>query len=423
MVRLLNYCLFAATIAPVMAIAQDDAPGRQQFTAGVELGYLHTSGYDSWTGGSASMGKLRHDEGDGGITLSRAFFDYTSLLTDTIDAHVAVELYDDDFGESADFTEAYLEWRPLPRSANRYRLKVGAFYPRLSLENTEPGWSSPYTLNSSAINTWVAEELRTFGAELGVTRRPRSLGGAHQFGLHVAAFYGSDPAGTILAWRGWALHDRQTRFADDLPLPPLPQLRPGGFFERNDPFIEPFLELDNKAGFYVGGEWRYTDRVLVRAMHYDNRADPEVLEDGQYGWTTIFDHVGAQFELPADFGLIAQWMSGSTVMGGVINGAHVVDVEYESTFLLLTRTFERHRLTLRYDRFDVTQNDQTVEDNNPENGSAWTIGYRYRHSDRIGIAAEWLAVRSHRCARGYAGIDPDVREEQIQLSLLLRFAN
>jgi len=398
-----------------------ETPERQKFVFGADISYIDTSGLPSWTDGF--VGKLRFDDDSDGLVLNRAFVDYRGLIADTIDANVALEVYDDDLGSAIDFTEAFLEWRPVPRSPNRYRVKVGAFYPRISLENTDAGWGSPYTLNSSTINTWVAEELRTFGAEFSVSRRPQSLGGTHQFGLQAAVFWANDPAGSLLAWKGWSAHDRQSRFGDKLPLPPLPQIQPGMIFENQDPYVAPFREIDGKAGYYVSGDWRIGSRFLIRAMHYDNRADPTVLEDGQYGWTTQFDHVGAQISLPAGFGIIGQWMRGSTVMGSVINGAHAVDVEYDSMFLLLTKALDKHRFSLRYDNFEVTQNDATPEDNNPENGHVWTASYRFGWSEKVSFAAEWLSIKTHHCGWIYYDISPTATEEQLQLTVMLRFSN
>jgi hypothetical protein len=384
---------------------------------GIEAGYLKTSGHPSWTDGF--VGKLRYQ--DDGIVLNRAFLDYRGRLTDTLRAHVVLEAYDDNLGSAIDFTQAYVEWRPVPQSATRYRLKVGAFYPRISMENVDPGWSSRYTLNSSAINTWVAEELRSTGAELTISRRPARLGGIHTFSVNLAAFVGNDPAGSLLAWKGWSVHDRQSRFSDDLPLPPLPQIQPGMMFEAQDPYVEPFQEIDDEVGFYLNAEWRFGNKLLFRVMHYDNRADPTALVDGQYGWTTRFDHIGFQTTLAGDIGFVGQWMTGSTVMGPVMNGAHVVDVEYDSFFALLTRSFDKHRVSARYDHFDITQNDSTPEDNNPENGHAWTLGYQYSFSDKIRVAAEWLSIKTHRCAWIYYGISPTETETQTQVTLRLRF--
>jgi len=403
-------------VSPVLTHAADLSAG-QTLTIGADLSYISASGHPSWTEGF--VGKLRYDSDE--FAISRAFLDYKGKLTDTLDAHIALEGYDDDLGNKIGVTQAYLQWRPVPRSPTRYRLKVGAFYPRISLENVDPGWSSPYTMNSSAINTWVAEELRSTGMELSASRRPARFGGAHEFSINTAVFWGNDPAGSLLAWKGWSVHDRQTRFSDKLPLPPLPQIQPGQFFEAQDPYVTPFREIDSRAGYYVNAEWRFGKRFLVRAMHYDNRANPVIIDSGQYGWETIFEHIGVQATLPGDIGLIAQWMFGSTVMGPVVDGAHMVDVEYDSKYLLLTRQFGKHRTSLRYDHFEVSQNDETPHDNNPEYGHAWTLGYQFGYSKHAAIAAEWLSIKTHHCGWVYYGISPTATERQLQLTLQLRF--
>lgn len=410
-----NQILVLLALASFPAVA--DEPGRHDVAFGLDVGYVNVSGYDAWTEGS--VGKLRYAES--GVALNRAFLDYEGRLTDTVEVTVALEAYDDDLGAAVDFTEAYFEWRPLPRSASRYRLKVGVFYPRISLENVGRGWSSPYTTNFSAINTWVAEELRSVGAELSWSRKPVSLGGAHEFSVNAAVFKGNDPAGALLSWKGWSVHERQSRFSDKLPLPPLPQIQPGMMFETQDAYTVPFREIDDEAGYYVNAEWRYSKHLLVRAMFYNNEADPASIVSGQYGWYTEFGHLGVQATLPGDVGLVAQWMSGATVMGPVINDAHVVDVEYESYFLLLTKSFGRHRISARYDNFNVTENDSTPEDDNREHGLAWTTSYQYGFSDRVTLAAEWLSIQTHRDALVYYGLDPTVTERQLQLTLQLRF--
>lgn len=420
MVRLLGLLLFVLALPAPDALAQTETPNRQRWVAGVDVGYVHASGLPSWTAGS--VGKLRFDDDSDGLVVSRGFVDYETRLADTLDFSAAVEFYDDDLGSAIDFTEAYVEWRPLPRSANRYRLKVGAFYPRISLENTGPGWSSPYTISASTINTWVAEEVRTVGAELAWSRRPRMLDGSQEFGLQAAVYWMNDPAGSLLAWKGWSAHDRQSRFGDQLPLPPLPQIQPGMLFEAQDPFVAPFREIDGRAGYYVSGHWKIGQRLQLTAMRYDNRADPTQIEDGQYAWRTVFDHLGLRASLPGGVGLIAQWMKGTTIMGAFQGEWYPVDVEYESKYLLLTRAFDKHRLSVRYDNFDLTQNDAVPEDNNPDFGHAWTLAYRYQHSDSLAIAAEWLSIRTDHCGWAYYGLDTVATEKQFQLSVMLRFA-
>ncbi|MEM9208523.1 MAG: hypothetical protein AAGA61_04720 [Pseudomonadota bacterium] len=403
-------------LLPARGVAQDEG-SRHSVAWGWEAGYIDLSGLPARTDGS--LGKFRFQAD--GLVISRGFFEYTGRITDTLKAHTAIEAYDDSLGNVADFTEAYLEWRPVPRAATRYRLKLGAFYPRVSLENTDIGWSSPYTLNSSSINTWVAEELRTFGAELTAIRRPLSLGGAHTVSLNVAVFAGSDPAGATLAWQGWAIHDRQLRFRDDWPLPPLPQLAPGNVFELQAPSNKPFRDVDGDLGYSINVEWRIDQRLLVRAMHYDNRGDPLALDNGQYAWATQFRHVGVQLNLPGDVGMLAQWMKGSTAMGQVVQGRNAVDNDFSAAYLLLTRRFDRHRFTVRYDHFEVDDNDSTPMDNNAEDGSAWTASYQFALTDAISLAAEWVRVDTFRPAFQYLGLASDIEEEQTQLMMRARF--
>lgn len=393
----------------------------RQLDMGLDVSFISASGHPSWLEGSG--GKLRFDEDTDGLKLSRGFIDYEALLTDSVKVHLVSELYHDDVGPTIDLTEAYVQWRPMTESANRYRLKVGAFYPRISLENVGPGWSSAYSISPSAINTWVGEELRSVGLEFSVSRRPQSLGGAHTFSLNTAVFVGNDPAGGLIAWKGWSIHDRQSRFNDEVPLPPIPRIQPGQWWDEQDPFITPLLEIDEEPGYYVNAEWRYGNRILLRAMHYDNLADPQGLEDNQFAWWTYFDHVAFQATLPGDIGLLAQWMDGFTAWGRFSNGVYSVDVTFESNYVLLTRAFDRHRITARYDHFEMSEADQTPLDENSERGNAWTLSYQYTTSPRVSIAAEWMQIFTERPAWAYFDLEQRNTESQLQLSLRLRFGH
>jgi len=393
------FVALAACLSSQTAFTQvETATG--QLDMGLDISFISTSGHPSWLEGSG--GKLRFDEDTDGLKLSRGFIDYEALLTDSVKVHLVSELYHDDFGPTIDLTEAYLQWRPMTESANRYRLKVGAFYPRISLENVGPGWSSAYSINPSAINTWVGEELRSVGLEFSVSRRPQSLGGAHTFSLNTAVFVGNDPAGGLIAWKGWSIHDRQSRFNDEVPLPPIPRIQPGEWWDEQDPFITPLLEIDEEPGYYVNAEWRYGNKFLLRAMHYDNLADPQGVEDNQFAWWTYFDHVALQATLPGDIGLLAQWMDGFTAWGRFRNGVYSVDVTFESNYVLLTRAFERHRITARY---------------------AWTLSYQYTTSPRVSIAAEWMQIFTERPAWAYFDLEQRKTESQLQLSVRLRFGH
>jgi len=404
---------------PATALAQSE-PGRAQLNTGIDLSYISANGHPSWLEGSA--GKLRYDSDNDGLLLSRGFVDYDYRLADTLTASINAELYLEDFSSTFDLTEAYLQWSPVPRSANRYQLKAGAFYPRVSLENSDHGWSSPYTISSSAINTWVGEELRAYGAEFSVSRKPESLGGRHRFSLHASMFYNNDTAGGLIAWKGWSIHDRQSRLGDGVPLPPIPMIQPGMWFDDQDPFITPILEIDDTYGYYIDGEWSINSRFLLRLTHYDNRTDPFGYEDGQYAWETAFDQIGVKATLPGDIGLIAQWMDGYTVWGRLTNGIHAVDVGFESNYVLLTRSFDRHRISARYDHFEISEKDQIPLDENAENGNAWTVSYRYDISENFTLAAEWLEIFSNRPAWAYFDLAERKAEKQLQLTVRMRFS-
>jgi hypothetical protein len=397
------------------AQAQDD---RHVLAARLDLGSMAPSTPSgSWLVGD--LGKLRYDEGDRDFTVSRLVVQYDGRLRPTLTARVVAD-YVDDGDSGVDLTEAYVEWRPVPKSPRRHRLKAGAFFPPLSLENVELAWDSPFSLSSSAINSWIGEELRTLGAEWSMQRALGEPSARRHVRTFASAYFGNDPAGVLLVWRGWALHDRQSRLGDVLPLAPLPQLAPGAMFEQQAPRAEPFLETDDRPGYYVGAELALNRKALLTFTQYDNHADPLSLRDGQYGWSTRFDHVGAQFELSRGAGLVTQWLDGRTAMGPRLTGPRVVDADFDAYFVLLTKSIASHRVSLRYDNFSITDRDGTPLDDNSEVGSAWLVGYRYAPSPRLVLDAEWLEVESTRPARAYFGQAPLATERLLQLQVSVR---
>jgi len=348
--------------------------------------------------------KLAADSGDGSFRVALL---YTGEITPTLTIDAAADAVND--GTSGiDVTEAFLRWRPVPRSRIRHELRSGVFYPPLSLENTRRGWSSPYAASFSALNTWVGEELRAVGTEWSVSRSLGSPQRQRELGFVAAAYYANDPAGALLAWRGWALHHRQTRLDDALLLPSVPQIQPGMMFDMQAPATEPFVETDHAPGFYYGAHLKLGRRATVAALHYDNHSDPTSLKNGHYGWTTRFDHIGLQLELPAGLGLIVQWLDGSTVMGPVMSppaapGYHVVDNDFDAAFVLLTRKQGAQRWSLRVDSFSVDDNDRIPLDDNSESGDAITLAWRYEPDASWLVGAEWQTLDVDRPAFAYFG--------------------
>lgn len=351
-----------------------------------------------------------------GVAAVRLFAEYRGRITPTLGARVVAD-YVDAGASGIDVTEAYLDWRPIPRSPNQQQWRFGAFYPPLSLENGARGWQSPFTYSYSAVNTWLGEEVRPVGAEWSLRRRLQGAARGHELRAFAAGFYGNDPAATLLFWRGWALHDRQSRLNDTLEIPPVPLGDPAGTLVAQP--LAPFTEIDHRPGAYAGVEWRFARRALVQWARYDNRADPTAFTGGVWGWHTAFDHVATQVSLPAELGLIVQWLRGDTfwISGALPDGTlrpgwRFVEDRFESGFVLLTRRAGgKGRVALRYDTFDTRRPGL-----HSDAGHAWTVAYRFEPSPRLQGGVEWLRVRSARDLwPAYYATGREQTEEQLRV--------
>ena len=424
MVALLIRACVAAACASVAVAALAAEGERHTWTFDFAVGYPDTStDLVPWTEGGAS--KLRFGD-DGGLAGNYFAAEYRGRITDTLRVKAVLD-YADDASPGLDVTEAYLEWRPVPTSANQHTFRFGAIYPPFSLENSDVGWGSPFSTSWSSINTWLGEEIRPIGAEWRVRRRLGFAGSPHELGAFVAGFYGNDPAGTFLFWRGFALHDRQTRLNDVLPMPPMPIFGAGGaVVGLTEQSVEPIEEIDDDPGYYAGVEWRYARRALVQLAYYDNRADPESYRDGQWAWHTSFAHLAAQIDLPGGFGLMSQWLNGETywLIGVTPTGlttpfTDLVEDEFESQYLMLTKRFaSAHRISARYDTFDFLREaiDLTVD-----SGHAWTLAYEYEATPSLGLAFEWLTIDSMRDLwPDFYGLPREATERQLRLRVNYR---
>ena len=170
-------------------------------------------------------------------------------------------------------------------------------------------------------------------------------------------------------------------------------------------------------------------------LHYDNHADPEAESDGQYAWATWFNHLGVQFALPGDIGLIGQWVDGRTQMGPDVGPTRLIDAYFDAWSTLATKALGRHRVSLRYDDFNLGQYDTTWFDNQLEHGDAWTVAWLYQHSPALRFGLEYVQIYTDRLAWMYypdseaatcgpGGIEPcDMTEKQLQLTLRWLFSN
>jgi hypothetical protein len=366
---------------------------------------------ESFTEGG--LGLLRFDANHEGLQLGRFLLDATGPLSETLRYSVIASATDDGDQNPIDLTEAYIDWRPYPKSAWRWRARAGAFYAPISLENRAIGWESLYSLSPSAINTWVGEEMRTIGLEVASTSLGRQADRNFDFTLLGAAYQWNDPFGVLILQRGWGIHDRQTPLFGDLPRPLIR--------DPNNRTIEFFDEIDDRIGYYVGAEVKWTDDSLVRVMHYDNLGDPDDATAKEPAWHTRFDAIGGRLELSHDMSLLAQAMSGDTEVGPQGTGEGMFVVEFWSYYLLASQRFGVHRYTVRYDRlYTDTQRGASIIIS-AQNAKAWTAAYMYDVDDHWQLAVEALEISGSLAQRARVGLPAEAVERQLQLAVRWTF--
>jgi len=358
----------------------------------------------SYTQGGISG--VRFDEDQSGLRLGRARFALTESIGELWSVHLDASAWGDHDRIPFGLTEAYLQFRPYPFAGYRLRVKAGAFYPPISLENRAAGWESPYSLSYSAIDSWLAIEVRTVGVEAQLDWLGTRQGHAFDLGMTAGAFGWNEGAGAFIAGDGFTLTDRQTPLGGRVGLP-------------NDPVLmnfEPFRELDGRTGLYGGLEARWLDRLVVRALRYDNRADPTAMDYASYAipWETSFTAVGARYEGGNGFTAIVQALQGDTT---IAPGGFWLDWPFRAQYALLAQTFGRHTLSARYDRFQV---DTGINDggDGAEVGHALTAAYVFTLDEHWRFTLEWLHVSSNSYERQDAfNLAPFASETQVQLAV------
>ena len=367
----------------------------------------------SWLSEEA-MGKHRAGDDDTSTILQGALaLQYKPSLQSGFSVEAA---YYPDPNDKIGITQAFWHYKTLSTKHWSSQYRLGAFHIPISLENPGPLWQSRYTITPSMINTWAGEELRIIGAQGSWSWRPSPIS-RHKISFSTAAFGANDSAGVMLAWRGWASHNRQALLGETIGMQALPVTQPGAPFEKQAQEFEPFVEVDDRAGYFVNVGWRYDRKINISYLYYDNRGDPLALEDNQYAWDTRFHHLGLQAKLTNNWTLISQATVGNTLMGP---GA--VDNDFMSAFILLSKKIDRHRFTARAEIFDIDDLDFLPEvDPNDEDGYRLTLGYRFKFDDNWNVAAEASRLQSNRKYREVFGQSKKLRENQFLLKIQYKF--
>lgn len=342
--------------------------------------------------------------------------EFKVLWDNGFSANLVVNSYSENNQSDIGMTEAYLRYKSLPNSAGyRWENRTGVFYPKISLENEAFAWASINTLNSSTLNTWVGEETKLLGTQAKITRLGRQNGDDFDLSLSASIFANNDPSGALLSWHGWTMSNRQTLWQQSRAFPQMPASEPGGMLQDQAKRSNAFLEIDNRLGYQLQFDWNQHKKGKFNIGYYDNRAKPYIVKNGQYGWGTKFIYGGTHWRLAKDLSLTAQVLKGSTLMQSP-NRVDVVNNDYQSAFVSVTKKRKKSRYTLRLEEFSVTDNDSTAGDNNNEYGKAATFNYTYRYSKPWFLSFEYNWIKSNRPSRAYQNQAVDLTEQQVQLA-------
>ena len=373
------------TLSPVVTTAAE----RLDVRGIIEAHAFYNDSDNSWLDGGFS--KLRYDQDSTPVALGKAGLNIDLRVTDTLWFRSMAAMYlDNDI--DAEFIEAYLQYRPVPAGPLRWRARLGAFHLPGSLENRGIAWSSLYSTTPSVINAWIGEDIRVVGSEVTLSWPGRFRGSLHDFSITAAVFGFNDGIGTVLAYRGWASHDRQTGFGTALRLPSF-----AGGVKRE---YEPIVEIDDRPGYYIHAGWGYAGKLELGFMHYDNRADAAANRDRQNAWRTRFEHVTLQWDVTENLRLLGQYMTGYTEADIRVIGFYS-DVDFASGYLMLVWRQDPHRVSLRGELFETEDQDifTTPDHNSDETGHAIMLSYAYNFNTNWEIGAEWMHVRSKRVDR------------------------
>ncbi|HEY7806736.1 MAG TPA: hypothetical protein VIC34_05995 [Croceibacterium sp.] len=400
---------------PAPAFAQaNDVLGPQAFDGSIDLRGSVAGGETSWLDGG--FGKLRYG-GDDGETKARAqvasadlawkpqfSFNLSGLVSVTHQAGQSTAI---------DLNEAFLSYRSGP-APTRFSARAGAFWPPISEEHGGSTWQVTDSITPSAVNSWVSEEVKVLAFEGKLEHRFAG----QQFALTAAVFEHDDMAGTLLSYRGWALHDMRMTVWGHFPLPPLSPSKTA----YQDQITNPFWEVDGRAGYYARIDWQTPWPVSVNLFRYDNRGDRLSSYDLQTAWRTRFWNAGAMASLGARTVAKAQVLWGNTQVGPQTPYGYPADVDFAAAYLLLSREFGGGKLTARGDWFKTHDNSFVASDNNNEHGWSTMLAYKHPLTHFADAIVELLHVESDRPARvTNAAIAAEQNQTQLQTSLRLGF--
>jgi hypothetical protein len=399
--RLCGALLLAGSVlwAP-FATAQE----RLDVTGELDVRWVDATGVPSFF--DNGLGILRFDPDHEGLRLGHALLVSNLRLAGPISFHLVADAYGDHGSNFAGISEAFFEAQPSPIGFIQWDARLGTFFMPVSMENSGPGWTDVYTITPSALNTWIGEEFRTIGTQVQARWLGANFGYPGDVALTGAVYAWNEQAGMLLAQRGFALTDRPSNVFGSLGEPP----------------TDFYHEVDGRAGYYGAVTWRHRDFLEVRALHYDNLANPDAQTSTAYAWRTRFTTVGARLAPTSALTFIAQYIDGDTASGGPVEDiGPPFKMTYSTVFALTSFEWRRERLTARFDDFRTHQSTELVAPLSNDLGHAWTVGWQHDLGKGFALAAEWIRASSSFPPRTELGEPEAFIESQVQLAVRYRF--
>jgi hypothetical protein len=384
-------CLVSYSVLPFPAVAQYAVePQSSVWIRGLlDVRAVGGGPAPSWT--DRGPGKLRYggsSRQDGfqrstRLTLSQAAVQIGAALPWQIRGQVQLNMEPDIAnGYHPWLVEAFLrkEWTD---DSGGWGVQSGVMPVPFGLESVGPAWTPGYSISSSALNSWLWEDISLAGVEGEWWHTTRS-------GIRLSALagagYGGDQIGRLLALRGWVMGDTIGGINGTLALP--------NRGERTDIFNE----RDQRPAVYgwlsVGDEG---ERISLKLGIIDNRGD----ESRPGVWHTRFTTVGLVFHATPHIDLLAQYLNGVARVASPPN-----DSSFRASYALASYHFKQHRVSFRYDRFRVHDLDGGSSSTN-EHGDAVTASYMVQLGLRHRIALEHIWMHSHRDITGSLNPTPD----------------
>lgn len=401
-----------AALAAVTLVSAGAARAQElSFSGLADLRLVSPSDRRSWMDGG--LGKLGFPGGgdhEPDLRFGAVLVDGKANLAPELDLFATLR-HDAAQDTTLDALEAYARYRPVSTQAWQWSVKLGAFFPPISLENDGVGWTSPWTLTSSAINTWVGEELRTIGGETSVEWRH----GSGALEITGALFGLNGPAGTLLNYRGWSLGDRPVGLLDTIRQPDTAANRRRHAIPMRN---EPWVQIGDSLSWYGGVAWREDGLGRIMLLRYDNKADPREFTHDQYGWKTRFTSLGAETQI-GETVLLAQLMSGDTEVDPSPTFRSVT--RFHAGYLLAGQHFGRWSAAARLDVFATQEDHNGTRADLSERGYAVTAALSWAPAHWMRIIGEVLRVDSYRGDRVNEDGSPRAVETQYQLAARIFF--